>query len=148
MSQKNKTPLSYALFLLNRRDYGKNELAVKIAQKYGPEEVTAVIERLEQKNFLDDERFARNFIRLKSGSKSKQFIKNKLFQIKISSDLVERILEEEYSSQKEHENIKELAQRYVRKKEGEENLYQKTGSFLLRRGFSYDLVKKVLSEIL
>jgi len=52
-----------ALKLLNRRDHGARELAVRLAAcGFEPATATVVVERLVQEKLLDDARFAEHFV--------------------------------------------------------------------------------------
>jgi regulatory protein len=148
MNPNNKSPLGYAFYLLAKRDYGIEELRGKVYNKYERAETDEVIDKLIAKKFLDDEWFAKNYIKLKKNFKGKHYLQAKLKFLKISGELIDQALEQEYSVDEEYSSVKELALKYLRKKEGEENLYQKMGSFLLRKGFSYETVKKVINEVI
>lgn len=143
---RNNTPISYAFFLLSRRDYAKSELWEKLNKRYNQEESEKCLKILKDKGFIDDKRFTRGFIRMKSG-KGKDYLRQKLHLLKINPELIEEELAL-ISDEDEFLKAKELALKYLNKKTGQDNLYQKVGGFLVRRGFDYNTTKRVLSEIL
>ena len=53
--------LTYALRLLSRRDYSRHELGRRLDGKFGAD-AGAVMEWLERRGYLDDRRYARNFV--------------------------------------------------------------------------------------
>lgn len=53
--------LTYALRLLNRRDYSRAELSRRLEARFGRGH-QSVIEWLEQKSYLDDRRFTESFL--------------------------------------------------------------------------------------
>jgi len=144
--KKSNTPLSYALFLLGRRDYATTEIAEKLKKKYNQEETDNCLKILIEKKLLDDDRFVRSYIR-NHASKGKLYLKQKLNQYKIKTEIIEKNLDQ-ITSEDEIEKAEELAEKYYKRKSGQQNLYQKMGGLLSRRGFSYEIVKIVLENIL
>ncbi len=147
MRPNSHSPLNYALFLLSRRDYGTVEINNKLLDKFGQEEADKVVDILLSKQFLDDKRFANNYVKLKAQFKGKHYIKQKLSFLKIPIDIIENALDQNYPPDKEMESAIIIGKKYLSKKDGVENIRAKTGSFLLRRGYSYEIVKKVLDNI-
>jgi len=81
---------TYALKLLHGRDYTISKLCAKLEAKFGsvPPEV---IERLLEKKFLNDRRFAENYI-AKRKSCGAQQVREELLALGISAKLAEEIV--------------------------------------------------------
>lgn len=135
--------INHALKLLTRRQQSEGELRTKLTRYLYKKKVDnanlyvdEVIAFLHRKKLLNDELYASAYTRDRALLKprSKKMLRMELKQKGISEDLIEKELEE-YD---EEEAIKKLIakkQRYT----GEELL-----AYLLRQGFSYDLIKRTL----
>lgn len=148
--KKQFSALQYGLFLLGRRDRSIGSLQKKMKEKeYDPEEIKKAIDWLLQKKFLDDERFARNFIRQKMLAKptGKQLLIFKLKSEYISEEIIEKVLDE-IDEATEFEGALSLGQKWLKKKSNQDkNIWGKLGQHLAGRGYSYDIIKKVIGEL-
>jgi len=140
--------LEYAFFLLKLRDRSIGELREKMERKeYPSKEISETIDFLIAKNFLDDERFARNFVRFKKSLKptGKYYLQNKLRQKKIDNDIIEKVLGE---NSDQAEEVEDAADRWLakNKKVPKEKIYEKLSRYLVSRGFSWEIVKEVVEE--
>ena len=81
---------AYALRLLRRRDYTMEELRTKLAAKFGavPE---GVLKQLAQKNFLNDRRFAENYV-AKRRNRGPIALRDEILARGVALDLVDEIL--------------------------------------------------------
>lgn len=144
------SPKEYALRLLKLRDRSEFEIRRKMVEKkYPSEDIDTTIAFLTEKRFIDDERFVRNFVRLAvgSGKMGKQKMQFKLSRFGIAKDLIGKELQE-ISTDSEYSRAMELANRWIEKKQSvpKEKIYERLGRFLLAKGFSYDIIKKVLDN--
>jgi SOS response regulatory protein OraA/RecX len=82
----------HALKLLQRRDYTIAELRSRLVAKFGaaPEDV---IQQLIQKNFLNDRRFAENYV-AKRKDRGEMTLRNEMTARGIAADMVNEVLEE------------------------------------------------------
>ncbi|MFA7244191.1 MAG: regulatory protein RecX [Patescibacteria group bacterium] len=148
--KKIDSPLNYALYLLELRDRSIFEVRNKLKLKEFPEnEIEETIQFLIQKKFLDDEKFAKNMVRSKSLSgEGKQKIKVRLIKAHISSGLIEDVLSN-IDSDLEYKNALEIGQKILdRNKDTDRGrLYQKILGSLYRKGYDFDLAKKVFNEL-
>jgi SOS response regulatory protein OraA/RecX len=82
----------HALKLLQRRDYTTAELRSRLVAKFGaaPEDV---IQQLIQKNFLNDRRFAENYV-AKRKDRGEMTLRNEMTARGIAADMVNEVLEE------------------------------------------------------
>jgi len=104
-----------------------------------------VIKRLKEYNFLNDESYAQLFVesRIKSRPRGKLILINELRKKGISKDIAEKVcnelIEDEYS----------LIQKVYKKKYKEEIFTikdQKKIQYLQRKGFSWDLIQKLIKD--
>ncbi|MCS6874290.1 MAG: recombination regulator RecX [Pyrinomonadaceae bacterium] len=139
--------LEKAIKLLAIKYYSASELQQKLRQKgFSDEEIKDAIKRLERYGYLDDEKFAQNFVESKIKQKpiGKKLVKQKLKQKKIPDKIIEKAV----SAIKEEELIevaleKRLQQKGCPKNQKEvKNLY----NYLLRRGFSGDIIMEMLRK--
>ena len=81
---------AYALRLLQRRDYTIDELRTKLSAKFGavPE---GVLEQLTQKNFLNDRRFAENYV-AKRRKRGPVALRDEMLARGVATGLVDEIL--------------------------------------------------------
>ncbi|MDP2672345.1 MAG: regulatory protein RecX [Nanoarchaeota archaeon] len=143
----NYSPLNYALKLLERRDRSVGEVKKKMKEKeFSGEEVKKTIFFLKEKKFLDDHRFAKNFIRNQLSIKplGKYQLKMRLKNKFISEEIVESTFDDI------NMNEKKLAQvaldRWIRINQSKEKKYEKVCRHLLGRGFNWEIVKEILSN--
>ena len=106
-----------------------------------PEVTTRVFERLVEKGYVDDEKFARYWVDNRSLRKgaSKRKLSSELSAKGVERSIIERLLNE---SERTDEN--EL-QKIIEKKRSKYPDDQKFMMYLARQGFSYDDIKAALS---
>ena len=136
------------------RDYLKNlsfKRKVKDQEEISSLVIENLINRLKQKQMLDDEIFARSWIqsRRKSKSKGKVALKSELMQKGINKEIIDELM-----TQTVDEDEQKLARRTLEKKlKIWKNLpvldfKRKAIQFLLRKGFEYTIVVDVIEKIL
>lgn len=131
-----------AMAILKYMDRTEQELRQKLKQAdYTETIIESAIEYVKKFHYLDDERFAMNYIRFKKNSKSKRQLQTELSQKGIRKEYIDLAFEEEYDDE-------ELAiQKAVAKKTLDiDSLSQeekmKLASSLYRKGFKMDLIQK------
>ena len=143
-----------AFRFLGLRIHSEKELQRKLsAKKYDKEIIASVIKELKENNYLDDELFAREFSEEKTNKKAfgQNKVKAELKQRGISQEIIDKVLEVK-SAQTELDNAQMLAEkklsslnsRNVDKKKIVQRLY----SFLLSKGFDFDVIKAVVNKVL
>lgn len=113
----------------------------------------ALIERLKQKDLLNDERFANEWIHARRNSKQKgmQSIMAELYQKGIARDIIVQAFEDVGEDEGSEE---ELAMQSLEKKVRNPELLadprekQRILGFLMRKGFSYDVSRSVIEVFL
>lgn len=151
--------LNYALWLLGRRDRTIGEVKEKLLKKeYPQKEITETIEFLVEKKFLDDERFAKNYIRNQLSIKplGKYQLKIKLKKKLVPEEIiesatseidesVERRLAEEAAQKWKIRKYKVLSIRY----QGDKNKIRNALlGYLTGRGFNYENIKEIIYSII
>lgn len=147
MKQKLK-PLEYAFWLLKLRDRSIGEMEEKFRRReYDEKEIAETLSFLIENNFLDDKKFAENYIRNKKLIKpvGKYYLRGKLIEKKVPNDLIEQVLSEQPD---EISEVEEAANRWISKHQGteESKLYEKLSRHLVSRGFDWEKVREVLND--
>ena len=144
---------NYALWLLGKRDYSVGKIKLKLKEKdFSQEEIDHTISYLLDKKFIDDERFAKNFVRSQINIKpiGKYKLKMKLKEKLISDEIVNKVLAD-ISDEDEKNFAKELVRKKYQilniKYKGDKNkIRERLFQQLLNRGFDYEIVKAVLDN--
>ncbi len=135
-----------ALAILKYMDRTKQELILKLKQAdYSDKVIEEVIAYVIKFHFIDDSRYAENYIRSRKDKKSKRQIITELSGKGIDKSVIEKVLSEEYDSEvealkkaieKKTKNLNELTK--------EEKI--KFASSLYRKGFQMDLIRKYVYD--
>lgn len=141
--------LQLALYYLGRRARTEQELRDKLARKQiPPQEIEAVLAQLKGYGYIDDEKFARDFQRARNDYKPMgvQRIKLELRRKGIAKEILETV-----AAEKEEEINLALtaAETRLRQYAGLEPAVfeRRMMAFLARRGFSYDVIKRVFERL-
>lgn len=133
-----------ALAVLKRADQSESELRRKLKQSEYPEEIIEkTIAYVYSYHYLNDERYAKNYIRYKSDTKSRRQIVNELRQKGVSKEVVDTVLEETAGDDTE------AIRRAIRKKTSdvealEYEQKQKLAAYLYRKGFMEEDIRREL----
>lgn len=139
-----------AYTFLAYRQRSKKELSRKLQQKKISEKtIKKVLEILEKQKYIDDEKFAKNFLedKLKSKPAGRRLLKLKLSEKGISREILQKTIDENYSDEKEFEAASLLLKKYKTgiKKADSNEMKSKCYRYLISRGFDFEIVKKLLS---
>jgi regulatory protein len=141
-----------ALNLLSYKPRSRAEMRSRLMEKDWAEEavVDQVIARLEELGYLNDEQFAANFAssRLTAKPIGRTRLRRDMQRKKLSSETIESALDEAYDQQSEEELIERAINKRIRLK-GVPTTREETKKlfdYLIRRGFSYDLVIRKVRE--
>lgn len=137
-----------ALYLLEHCDRTEQELRTKLGRNYEPEIVEEAIRYVKQYDYIDDKRYAVNYLKSRCQVKSRRQVEQELLYKKgISRDILEEV-----GRELEEPDERLLIRRWMEKKhyvpeeatrEEQRRFYQ----FLMRRGFqSEDIVKEMRSQ--
>lgn len=142
-----KSAFEKSLDFLSRRMNSKKELSDKLTKKgYSAEVVQKALEKLEDYHYVDDKLFTKQFV--ESCSKlSKKIVKQKLAQRGVSPDIVLEIIGDR-TDESEFELCLAQAKKYLKSRTiSSFNDYQKMQASLFRKGFDYDMVKRVCRQL-
>jgi len=135
-----------SMHLLNAMPRTEHQLREKLKQnEYADDVIDAAVSYVKSFGYINDEAYIRNFIINKRSSKSKREIVMLLGQKGLRGECVDHIMEEMYAEESELSTIKEI----MRKKrwnpsEMEEKEKQKMFGYLMRKGFSYEEIRRAL----
>jgi regulatory protein len=135
-----------ALKYLSYRPRSEKEIRDRLIRKqFDPMIIDQVIDKLKEDKFLNDTQFAEWWTEQRQTfrGKSKYVIKSELSEKGIDRNTIETSL---VNAQDDYETAKEFIKRKGRKFErysGEEYTQKVTG-FLQRKGFSWDVIQKIL----
>ncbi len=137
-----------ALWYLDRQDHTEKALYQKLLRGGFPERESAkVIARLKEVGLLDDNRYTQNYCeRLLESNISKREALQKMLQKGVPYDLAKSVLQNTETD--ESAQIKNIIEKKYRNKLSQENGWQKVYGALIRKGFSYENVKRALKEFI
>lgn len=147
--------LNKAYFFLKFRPRTEKEIRDYLYKKiktkhWSRDDVEIVIEKLKEKDFINDERFIELFVRDRTmlKPKGKRLLIKELKLKGIKDELIDNFfLKNEVDEEKLAFQI--LSKRWPRFKSlDSKKQYEKSVRFLLSRGFSYDIVKKTIEKII
>lgn len=135
--------------LLQSRDYTRRQLSDKLKQGEYPQEcIEEAIAYVESYGYIDDERYARDFIEYHLADKSRTRIETDLMRKGIDRDVIRRAFQQLTDLGVEQDELT-LACELLRKKKycadtatGQEQ--QKMYGFLYRKGFRSDIISRAL----
>lgn len=144
-----------ALSFLARRFHSERELLIKLKTKaYEERLIKIVLNDLREKSIIDDQVFANHFIEEKL--KKKRWGKNKiragLFSKGVSSSIIDDVLQSFNSEEDQNEVAFSLAKKKFEnlklRETDSKKLKQKIISFLLSRGFDYEVSSGAVNKII
>lgn len=144
---------NYALNLLSFRARSEKEIYDRMLQKgYEPSVIANTIHYLKEQRYLNDKDFAEMFIKDKFelNRYGRNRIKTELLKKGVSKKLVNDLMEEVIHPDREYETARELAEKKMKsyQRDSKNAQHRKLSGFLLRRGYSYDIVSKVVKELI
>lgn len=144
-----------ALSFLARRFHSEKELLIKLKTKaYEERLIKIVLNDLREKSFIDDQVFANHFIeeKLKKKRWGKNKIRAALFSKGVSSSIIDDVLQSFNSEEDQNEVAFSLAKKKFEnlklRETDSKKLKQKIISFLLSRGFDYEVSSGAVNKII
>lgn len=132
--------------LLSRRDHGEKELLLKLRQRGFKEEAEEAIEKLKYYGYIDDRKFAENYVKelIRIKHYGKRRIEQELFRKGIDREIIGEVLEgAEFPESELASLIERKYYRYLTDEKG----VKKTINSLLRMGYSYGEIKDALKAV-
>ena len=150
-AEEQRKVINKALNLISYRQRSIKEVRINLKMKgYEDIYIEKAIDYCKEQNYLNDEDFSNSFIKDKQnlnkyGSKR---IKYELINKGVSKDILEKVLQ--IDPEDEYSIALSLAEKKIKAYSGQDrnSIYGKLGGFLQRKGYPYDIVKKVLNEVL
>ncbi len=142
-----------AINILARRRYSEKELRRKLEsdKKYAPH-IDRVIDDFKKLGLIDDLQFAAGVIHrlLVSGARSKRYIRQKLYQKGVPREISEKAIDNELADYDEYRAALKLARKKYKMVRHQPQLKTKKriADFLRGRGFEWDVINHVLTELL
>ena len=134
-----------ALHLLEKQDRSEKNLRDKLKEGgYSEEIIDIAIDYINDYGYLDDARMAASHIRFYQDSRSKLRLKQDLIGKGISSEVIDRVLEEEYTCDESELIEKLIMKKHYDKENATYEERAKMFRFLAGRGFSSDSINRVL----
>ena len=135
---KRKT-LSKKVRVKNRKT---GEYQTKVREGYDPSLVPLVLERLDERGYLDDHRFAEIWVENRNVKKgvSLKKLRNELMKKGISQQIIEEVLAD--NSRDEREELRKVIARKANRYEDQQKFIQ----YLVRQGFNYSDVLEELES--
>jgi len=151
-SKERMEAANYAYRLLYYRERSRSEMASRLGRRgYAPSVIKDVIGDLEKKRLLDDGRFAALLIRdiMRTRPSGLYFIRSKLMRYGVDRKVADKAISDieseydEFSAALNAAEKRKAGMRGVNKEKAKKRIYD----FLLRRGFSKDVVYKILGRL-
>jgi regulatory protein len=144
-----------ALSFLVRRFHSERELLIKLKSKsYEERLIKIVLSDLKEKSFIDDKVFANHFIeeKLKKKRWGKNKIRAALFSKGISTSIIDESLQGFDAEQDQNATafklVKKKFESLIKRETDNKKIKQKLISFLLSRGFEYEVSAEAVNKII
>lgn len=136
-----------AMHLLERMDRTEKQLYDKLLQSGYPQEcIENAILYVKKYHYIDDRRYASNYIRCYQDRKSRLRMQQDLLRKGVSRALIDEVLEEEFQADERIQIRSLLEKRGFNAKECDEKERQRCYQFLMRRGFKSSDILKVMRD--
>ena len=145
--------MTRAFNILSIKAYSVADMRRRLLEKdwTNAEIVETVLEKLKEYNYLNDEQFAKTFAasQIRQKPVGKRVLKQKLAMKKIDKETVDEALDQLMEETPEEEIIERAIAKRLRLKGKPETREdsKKFYDYLLRQGFSYDLVSNKMREL-
>lgn len=144
--------INYAILLLSYRGRSTQEIRTKLRDKgYNAEVIEETVETLKRLGYVNDIEFAKVLIRDRQRLKKagKNLIRQELWQKGVSKYIIDKLVEETTDEEQEYQRAKDLASRKITsyRRDDERSKQRKLYSFLIRKGYSYDIASRVIKKL-
>lgn len=141
-----------ALRILGRSYKSQSEITDKLIGKgYDLLTIDRILAFLKQYQFIDDDKYAKAVVKDKMKVVGKNKIKYTLLKKGISEELVTEAIEQIDVEQQKDQALNLAQKKYTLLQKSEtdsKKIYKKLGDFLIRKGYSWEVVKAVLPLVL
>lgn len=134
-----------AMSLLERQDRTEAQLRQKLQEQgYTEAVVENAIDYVKSFHYIDDKRYAENYICYRQDRKSKQQLKMELAKKGVCAEIIQAAMEEEYDADERNMIRKLLEKKQYHKGQADAKETNRVMAYLLRRGFSYDDIQSCM----
>lgn len=141
-----KRAIKRAMHLLERQERTECQLREKLLQSLYPEEaIEDAVSYVKRYHYLDDERYARTYIRYHQDKCGRMRLANDLARRGVPRDVIELCLEEEFAPDEKDRICSLLEKKHFSPDTADPKEYRKLYQFLLRRGFRSSDIWPVLN---
>ena len=134
-----------ALDILGRADCSESELRRKLALKNYPADVIEdAVNYVKKFNYLNDKRYAENYLNYRGKSKSLRQVKMELVSKGIDEAIIENLFTDELSDEEALEKL--IVKKLKNKDETDEAQIRKVYAYLYRKGFNPELISAKLRD--
>ena len=139
-----------AMELLVKKDYTEKKLRDKLADGlYSDDIIDAAIDYVKSYNYLDDERYARDYVAYNIEFRSRNRIKQDLISRGVPKDIIQNVLEEFTDEESREVEVDQIKKLLVKKHYDPSMDYkdkQKIIAFLLRKGYPMDAIRSAINN--
>lgn len=139
-----------AAFLLTKRDYTEKEMYNKLKDVgYADSIIKQLLQFLVEKNFIDDARFAKNYILRRMKKVSSYKIRQELTRKGVCQTIIKEELERNISNSDTIVLAISTTEKYLKNRMDLEppKRYKNTIAMLARKGFSFEIAKKAYETV-
>jgi regulatory protein len=137
-----------AMHLLEKMDRTEQQLRTKLREAgYASEAIEEAISYVKSYHYIDDERYARTYIRIHQQSKSKQRLKMDLLKKGIDKEVIDLALEEEFEQSEEEMILQLLKKKHYDPSTADQKERNKMYRFLMQRGFRSSDISHVIGQL-
>ena len=141
-----------ALRIIERSYKTEKEVRDKLKLKgYDENSINKSIEFLKEYNFLNDDNYTKMFIKDKLNTQGSNKIKYGLFKKGVSKEIIEKELSNVDKEDEKSTALNLAKKKIITIKKSESDNYKVSGKlyrFLISKGYSYDVVKDVVKEVM
>ena len=140
-----KRAIKRAMHILERQDRTEYQLREKLLQSAYPKEaVEEAVDYVKSYHYLDDERYARTFIRNHQKDRSKRRLETDLIKRGVPKDTIKLCIDEEFETDEKEQIRIWLEKKQYEKETADLKERAKMYQFLARKGFCHSDIMSVL----
>ena len=147
----NKRAAVRAMNLLKSRDYARQELIDRLSKDYYPEaSISYALDYVEHYGYINDYRYAQNYLQFKGSSKSRKQITVYLHKKGIASDIIEQVCDEYYGESEDIQLnliVEQMRKKAARIQDFSYENKMKLMAYFYRKGFEAETIKKALDIV-
>ena len=139
-----------AYMLLSYRERSIKEITTRLLKKgHKREVIEAIIPKIKELGYLDDQRFAIKWVKHKANHspKGRYLLIKELKQKGVDEKYINAALNKEYPYKFEFENALKLAKKWRNKSRNKEKDIVKLKVYLKNKGFGYEIISDVVNEL-